>query len=121
TVQYALGPAFQIGMNLNLDFMTGSSTSETAYNFGPYAKFLFNGGVIKPYIYGAVGIIQPNSGRFDVVKDNGEGQSTVVADLPKTEVRTYLAAGGEHFFNQNVGVYGHVNLLDAKLSPEPSV
>jgi hypothetical protein len=31
-----------------------------------------------------------------------------------------LALGAEHFPNQNVGVYGHVNLIDAKISPDPS-
>jgi len=116
-IQYAMGPAFHIGLNLNLDFQSGNSTSETAYNFGPYAKFLFSGDVIKPYAMASVGVIQPNSGRFDYLKDG----DTVTVALPKSEFRLYLALGGEHFFNQNVGVYGHVNLLDAKLSPSPSV
>ena len=120
-IQYALGPAFHLGLNLNLDFMSGSSTSETAYNFGPYAKFLFSGDVIKPYLYGAVGVIQPNSGQFDILKGSDGTGSTVVAELPDTEIRTYLALGGEHYFNQNVGIYGHVNLLDAKFSPDPAV
>jgi hypothetical protein len=121
-VQYALGPAFHLGLNLNMDFTSAQSTSEQAYNFGPYAKFLFSGDVIKPYAYAAVGVIQPNSGKFQVLKNGGEGSGLDInADLPKTEVRTYLAFGGEHFFNQNVGMYGQVNLLDAKLSPNPSV
>jgi len=117
-IQYALGPAFHIGLNLNLDFQKDSSFSETYYNFGPYAKFLFEGPVINPYIWGGVGLIQPNTGSIKVTTDaNGK---TIKADLPDAELRIILAAGAEYFFNQNVGVYGHVNLLDTKLSPAPS-
>jgi len=119
-VQYAMGPAFQIGLNLNLDFQTGQSTSSTAYNFGPYAKFLFSGDVIKPYAMASVGVIKPNTGSANVIKGEG-GIDSVSVMLPETEARVYLALGGEHYFNQNVGVYGHVNLVDAKLSPSPSV
>jgi hypothetical protein len=117
-IQYALGPAFHIGLNLNLDFQKDSSFSETYYNFGPYAKFLFEGSVINPYIWGGLGVIQPNTGSIAVTKDaNG---NTIKATLPDAQMRIILAAGGEYFFNPNVGVYGHVNLLDAKLSPSPS-
>ncbi len=121
-VQYALNPAFQVGVNLNMDFMANQSTSDNAYNFGPYAKYLFGNGMIKPYIYGAVGVIKPNSGSLDVnLKDDATNTTdpSVSSTLPDPEVRTYLAAGGEYFFNPNVGVYGHVNLVDAQLSPEP--
>ncbi|MEP7219701.1 MAG: hypothetical protein ABI876_12335 [Bacteroidota bacterium] len=113
TIQYALGPAFHIGLNLNLDFHKDSAASNTYYNFGPYAKFIFSGDVIKPYVYAALGLVQPNTGSATV-------GSTTAVDLPKAEVRIILAAGAEHFFNQNVGIYGHVNLVDAKLSPTPS-
>ena len=117
-LQYALGPAFHIGLNLNLDFQKDSSFSETYYNFGPYAKFLFSGDVIKPYAWAGFGLVQPNTGSIAVTKDaNG---NDVKVDLPDAQLRITLAFGAEHFFNQNVGVYGHVNLLDAKLSPEPS-
>jgi hypothetical protein len=71
---------------------------------------------VKPYLQASLGIIQPNSGSFDV---NRAGQ-TVTADLPDTELRLILAAGAEHFFNQNVGIYGHINLLDALITPSPS-
>jgi hypothetical protein len=114
TIQYALGPAFHLGINLALDFYKNESRSETYYDFGPYAKFLFSGDVIKPYVYAGLGLIQPSSGKVLVSND------TLGVDLPESEVRIYLAAGAEHFFNQNVGIYGHVNLVDAKLSPTPS-
>ena len=117
-IQYALGPAFHIGLNLNLDFQKDSSFSETYYNFGPYAKFLFSGDVIKPYAWAGVGLIQPNTGSIAVSRDSSN--NLVKADLPDAQLRITLAFGAEHFFNQNVGVYGHVNLLDAKLSPDPS-
>jgi hypothetical protein len=117
-IQYALGPAFHIGLNLNLDFQKDSSFSETYYNFGPYAKFLFSGDVIKPYAWAGFGLIQPNTGSIAVTTD-AQGR-TVKADLPDAQLRITLAFGAEHFFNQNVGVYGHVNLVDAKLSPDPS-
>jgi hypothetical protein len=117
-IQYALGPAFHIGLNLNLDFQKDSSFSETYYNFGPYAKFLFSGDVVKPYAWAGLGLIQPNTGSIAVTKD--ASGKTIKADLPDAQMRIILALGAEHFFNQNVGVYGHVNLLDTKLSPSPS-
>lgn len=117
-IQYALGPAFHLGLNLNLDFQKDSSFSETYYNFGPYAKFLFSGDVIKPYAYATVGVIQPNTGSINVSRDpNG---NLIKADLPDPQIRVILAFGGEHFFNQNVGIYGHINLVDAGLAPSPS-
>ena len=117
-VQYALGPAFHIGLNLNLDFQKDSSFSETYYNFGPYAKFLFSGDVVKPYAWAGLGLIQPNTGSIGVTTDSTG--KVVKADLPDAQMRIIIALGAEHFFNQNVGVYGHVNLLDTKLSPSPS-
>jgi hypothetical protein len=117
-IQYALGPAFHIGLNLNLDFQKDSSFSETYYNFGPYAKFLFSGDVVKPYAWAGLGLIQPNTGSI-AVRTDSTGK-TVKADLPDAQMRIIIALGAEHFFNQNVGVYGHVNLIDAKLSPSPS-
>lgn len=113
-IQYALGPAFHLGLNLALDFQKNSSSSNTFYDFGPYAKFLFSGDVIKPYIYAGLGVIQPSSGKAVVSQD------TIEVNLPDPEIRIILAVGAEHFFNQNVGIYGHVNLVDAKLSPTPS-
>lgn len=121
-IQYAMNEAFHFGLNLNLDFQANQSTSGEAYSFGPYAKYIFAGDVIKPYIYGALGLVKPNTGRFDVnLQDDANGQTDPGVDvrLPDPEIRTYVAAGGEYFFNQNVGVYGHVNLVDAKLGPEP--
>ncbi len=117
TIQYALGPAFHLGLNLNLDFQSKSSTSETTYDFGPYAKFLFNGDVIKPYAMAALGVIQRNSGSFNVNKATDTTGFSISADLPDPEIVVYLAFGAEHFFNQNVGIYGHVNLVKAQLAP----
>lgn len=117
-IQYALGPAFHLGLNLHVDFQKHDTLSGTSYDFGPYAKFLFSGDVIKPYAMASVGIIKPNTGSFNVNRQ--EGTNLITSDLPETEVRVVLSAGAEHFFNQNVGVYGHVNLLDATVSPSPS-
>ena len=117
-IQYALGPAFHIGLNLNLDFQKDSSFSETYYAFGPYAKFLFEGPVINPYIWGGVGLIQPNTGSIAVSRDSSN--NLIKAQLPDAQLRIILAFGAEYFFNPNVGIYGHVNLLDAKISPDPS-
>jgi hypothetical protein len=117
TIQYAIGPAFHLGLNLNLDFTAKQSTSETTYDFGPYAKFLFNGDVIKPYAMAALGIIQRNSGSFNLLKSTDTSNFQVSADLPDPEIVVYLAFGAEHFFNQNVGIYGHVNLVKAQLAP----
>lgn len=117
TIQYALGPAFHLGLNLNLDFQSKQSTSETTYDFGPYAKFLFNGEVIKPYIMAALGVIQRNSGSFNVNKSTDTSGFSITSDLPDPEIKIYLALGAEHFFNQNVGIYGHVNLVEAQLAP----
>jgi hypothetical protein len=36
-------------------------------------------------------------------------------------IRTTLSFGAEFFFNQNVGVYGMVNIIDATLGPAPQV
>src|SRR2546421_4122946 len=38
-IQYALGPAFHLGLNLHLDFRKRDTLSGTSYDFGPYAKF----------------------------------------------------------------------------------
>jgi hypothetical protein len=113
-IQYAMGPAFHLGLNLALDFYKDSAHSETYYDFGPYAKFLFSGDVIKPFAYLGLGLIQTNTGSFNVYRSSDS--NTVVSTLPDPEIRMYLAFGGEHFFNQNVGVYGQVNLVDAKLA-----
>ena len=114
-IQYALGPAFHLGVNLRLDFQKYQDIeSETAYDFGPYAKFLFSGDVIKPYAQASLGIIKPNTGSANVIKDSG-----VVVNLPETQMRIVLALGAEHFFNQNVGIYGHVNLVDMTVT-EPT-
>lgn len=118
-VQYAIGPAFHVGVNLALDFYKDSAHSETYYDFGPYVKFLFSGSVIKPYAFAAFGVIQPNTGSAAYMKQP-EGQGNVKVELPDPEFRLYLALGGEHFLSQNVGVYGHVNLLDAMLAGGPN-
>jgi hypothetical protein len=119
-IQYAVGPAFHIGLNLNLDFQKEKEFSETYYNFGPYAKFLFSGTVLKPYAWAGIGLVQPNTGSIAVRSDPDNPGKTIKVDLPDAQFRVMLALGAEHFLNQNVGVYGHVNLIDAKISPDPS-
>jgi hypothetical protein len=112
-VQYALGPAFHLGVNMALDFYKDSARSDTYYDFGPYVKFLFSGGVINPYAWAGIGIVQPNTGSAEYIRHPESGTGEVKVDLPDAEFRLYAAFGGEHFFNENVGVYGHVNLLNA--------
>ena len=115
-VQYAMGPAFHLGLNLALDLYKDSARSETYFDFGPYAKFLFSGDVIKPFAQLGLGLIQPNTGSFRVTRTPGNNNDSVTVALPDPEIRIYLSFGGEHFFNQNVGIYGMVNLLDAKVA-----
>jgi hypothetical protein len=115
-IQYAMGPAFHLGLNLALDFNKDSARSDAYFDFGPYAKFLFSGDVIKPYVHLGVGLVQANTGSFVVTRTPGAGNDSVSVALPDPEIRTYLGFGGEHFFNQNVGVYGQVTMLDAKLA-----
>jgi len=123
TLQYAMGPAFHLGLNLALDFNKDSARSDAYFDFGPYAKFLFSGDVIKPYIHLGVGLVQRNTGTFVVHKSTAD-TNVVTSDLPDPEIRTYLGFGGEHFFNQNVGLYGQVTVIDAKLAggaqPDPT-
>jgi hypothetical protein len=115
-VQYAIGPAFHVGVNLALDFHKDSAHSETFYDFGPYAKFLMGGSVIKPYAFAALGVVQPNTGLAKYTRNPEGGTGTVEVELPDAELRLYAAIGGEHFFSESVGVYGHVNLLDVMLA-----
>lgn len=114
TIQYAMGPAFHLGLNLALDFNKDSARSDAYFDFGPYAKFLFSGDVVKPYIHLGVGLVQRNTGKF--VVNRSQDSNTVSLDLPDPQIRTYLGLGFEHFFNQNVGMYGQVTILDAKLA-----
>jgi len=118
TIQFAMGPAFHLGLNLALDFYKDSAHSNSYYDFGPYAKFLFNGNLVHPYLYAAVGVVQPNTGTANVFLNDSLGKPVEV-NLPDPEIRLYFAAGAEHFFNQNVGIYGHVNLVNALLSGGP--
>src|SRR5687768_10193211 len=117
TVQYAMGPAFHIGLNLAIDFNKDSARSDAYFDFGPYAKFLFSGDVVKPYIHLGVGLVQRNTGKFVVKKGTDTTvPGSITLDLPDPQIRTYLGLGFEHFFNQNVGMYGQVTVLDAKLA-----
>jgi hypothetical protein len=115
-VQYALGHAFHFGLNLALDFYKDSARSETYYDFGPYAKYLFAGGVVHPYAWLGLGLVQPNTGSMSYTRHPESGTGDVDVELPEMEMRLYAAVGGEHFFNDNVGVYAHVNLLNALLA-----
>ena len=115
-VQYALGPAVHIGLNLALDFYKDSARSETYYDFGPYVKILAAGGVIKPYGWIGLGLVQPNTGVARYTRHPESSSGDIDVELPDMEIRLYAALGGEHFFNDNVGVYGHVNLLNTLLA-----
>jgi hypothetical protein len=118
-IQYAMGPAFHLGMNLNLDVNKLDEFKPDIYSFGPYAKFLFSGGVVTPYAFGAIGVLKPGTGKFGVAGRKGLPDS-VYTYLPEAEFSIKLAAGAEHFFSQNVGVYGHVNFLHLVLHPTPT-
>lgn len=117
-IQYAMGPAFHIGFNLNLDVNRNDANKPDIYHFGPYAKYLFSGGIFHPYLFGAVGVLQPGSGQIGVQGRTGQSDS-VYARLPVAELSVKLAAGAEHFFSEDFGMYGHVNLISAVLSPAP--
>ncbi|MBC8144844.1 MAG: hypothetical protein H7X80_04605 [bacterium] len=117
TIQYAMGPAFHIGLNMALDFNKDSARSDAYFDFGPYAKFILSGDVVKPYIHLGVGLVQPNTGSFVISKDNDSNDTTPSKlVLPDPQIRAYLGLGFEHFFNQNVGIIGQVTVVDAKLA-----
>lgn len=118
-IQYAMGPAFHLGLNLNLDVNKLDNSKPDIYHFGPYAKFLFSGGVIHPYAVAAVGVLKPGTGKFGIAGRKGMPDS-LYTYLPDAELSIALATGAEHFFSQNVGVYGHVNLLYSVLHPAPT-
>jgi hypothetical protein len=118
-IQYAMGPAFHLGLNLNLDLNRRDELKPSIYNFGPYAKFLFSGGIFKPYALGAVGVLKPGTGKFGIAGRKGMPDSLFVY-LPEAELSVKLAGGAEYFFSQNVGIYGHVNVLHTVLHPAPN-
>ncbi len=118
-IQYAMGPAFHLGFNLNLDVNRNDEEKPDIYHFGPYAKYLFSGGLFHPYIFGAVGVLQPGSGLIGVQGRLNQSDS-VFAKLPNAELSVKLAAGAEHFFSEDFGMYGHVNILSTVISPTPT-
>ena len=118
-IQYAMGPAFHIGMNLNLDTEIRDLTRPNIYHFGPYGKFLFSGSVFKPYVLGAVGIVQPGTGKLGI-QGRREMPDSFYIRLPDPELSLKLAAGGEYFFSSQVGLYGHVNLIHFVVYPSPN-
>jgi hypothetical protein len=118
-IQYAMGPAFHLGFNLNLDVNKSDNQKQDIYHFGPYAKFLFSGGLFHPYLYAAVGVLKPGSGNVGIQGRTGQSDS-VYAKLPDAELSVKLATGAEYFFDQNFAMYGHVNLLSTVISPPPS-
>jgi hypothetical protein len=118
-IQYAMGPAFHLGMNLNLDVNKLDNAKPDIYHFGPYAKFLFSGGVVMPYAVAAVGVLKPGTGKIGIQGRKGMPDSAYIF-LPDAELSIKLAAGAEHFFSQNVGVYGQVNILHTVIHPTPN-
>jgi hypothetical protein len=119
-IQYAMGPALHLGLNLNLDVDKRDNIKPDIYHFGPYAKFLFASGMIKPYAIAAVGVLKPGTGKFGLQGRRGMADSFYVY-LPDPELSVKVAGGGEYFFSQNVGLYGHVNLLYAVVSAPTSI
>jgi hypothetical protein len=119
SIQYAMGPAFHLGLNLNLDVNRTDDVKPSIYNFGPYAKFLFASDFFKPYALAAVGVLKPGTGKLGVRGRTGMPDS-IYAFLPDVELSVKLAGGAEYFFSQNVGVYGHVNLLHLIMHPTPT-
>ena len=118
-LQYAMGPAFHIGMNLNLDVNRLDGASQNIYHFGPYGKFLFSGSLFKPYVLAAVGVINPGTGKLGIQGRTMMPDSFYVK-LPDPELSVKLAMGGEYFFSAHVGVYGHVNLFHLIVHPTPN-
>jgi hypothetical protein len=88
-VAYAISPAFQIGTDFGLVSVTGTGGS-TTIDFGPYARFLFEG-VVNPFVQVGFGLTKPGTG-------------DAVTSL-------YAAGGLEYFLNQNVGIHGEFNLI----------
>lgn len=118
-IQFAMGRAFHLGMNLNLDVNSIDGSKQDIYHFGPYAKFIFSGGIIKPYMLGAVGVLQPGSGKIGLQSRTGQADSFYVY-LPDPELSIKIAGGAEYFFSRNIGLYGHVNVFTTVLHPTPT-
>lgn len=117
-IQYAMGPAFHLGLNLNLDANELDAVKPDVYSFGPFAKFIFSGSVLKPFLYGAIGVLQPGTGTIGVRGRRGLPDSAYVY-LPDPEFSIKLGAGFEYFFSRNVGLFGQVNLAHFVLHPTP--
>jgi hypothetical protein len=115
-IQYAFTEAFHIGLTVTLEYYREEFLSDDFSRFAPYAKYLFSGDVLKPYVSASLRLTKP----YDYPAP-GPGASRFIHPIPpQSELRLLLSSGAEHFLNQNVGVYGHVDLIDSKLEPAPS-
>ncbi len=111
-IQYSFGAALHLGLSLNLDFHREQDLSDSRLHYGPYVKFLTSDDVLRMYALAGLTVLKPYYNRAST-------DGVVKLVIPQPEVRLPMSIGAEHFFNQHVGVYGHVDLIDAKLEPEP--
>lgn len=96
---YAISPAFHLGAQFGIDLASSGGTSSNSVYFAPYGKFILAGTKdFKPYFFGA----------FTVQSNNG------------TTTSLSLGGGGEYFATKNVGVFGHVSIINIGFSPSYS-
>lgn len=97
TIQYAISPSFQIGLEAGFSSTSSNDVTVTSYSFGPYARFLLEG-TVNPFIQAG----------FRANKYGGATTSDI-----------YGGFGLEYFFSRNVGVFALANVLTLTLS-DPS-
>lgn len=94
---YALNPGFHVGAQVGLNLFSQENTSKNFFTFAPYAKLILAGMKdMKPYFYGGFGI---RTG-FD-----------------KTQLALQFGAGAEYFASRNVGIFGHISVINIGIEP----
>jgi len=94
---YALNPGFHIGSALGLVLESSNGKSFNSVSIAPYGKFILSGMKdMKPYFYGA----------FQIASGGGS-----------TRTGLQLGAGAEYFASRNVGVFGHIAVINVGFDP----
>jgi hypothetical protein len=96
-VAYAISPGFHVGTQFGIDMYSSNGVSSNGITFAPFAKFILAGMKdMKPYFWGAFGV------------QSGGG---------KTTTGLSLGAGAEYFASRNIGVFGHVSVINVGFDP----
>lgn len=96
-VCYALSPGLHLGAQVGINLFSQDNSSHNYLTFVPYGKFILAGMKdMKPYIYGAFG---------------------VQTGYTKTQTALQFGAGAEYFASRNVGIFGHVSVINIGIEP----